>query len=74
MIILGILQLICILGLFSLSVIGAVNAKRYRHQRNCLYKYFNTYSERYFLYERLPDDLVEVLSEIEKEGSNAFRS
>lgn len=44
---------------------GIVEIRKLRRQRDCLHKHFDAFAEKYFFYEPLPEDLIEVLNQIE---------
>ena len=60
--------------LFRLKIITrwlrALNrAARYKRQRDVLRKHLHRYVVKYFLYKPMPNDLIEVLDEIEVEDA-----
>ncbi|KKL10097.1 hypothetical protein LCGC14_2559250 [marine sediment metagenome] len=60
-----VIQIACIGFLTFAARERHVKAIRYRRQRDCLYKYFNIYAEKFFLFEPLPQKSWKVLNEIE---------
>ena len=60
-----VIQIACIGFLTFAACESHVKAIRYRRHRDCLYEHFNILAEKFFPFQMLPQELVQVLDEIE---------